>query len=188
MSRVREQMLSMGGRELRDVLHRGHAIDPGELADWEYRGISLGLPEFVDRLAWKTFLKTFHRDPETGVLRGWNVRLEQYGIDGPIEAMEQGGAPIRFGHYRVASLTDYALPHPIPRGVLLDYGRGGNSPMDPTRFVRDPVVALEEGSVERLLGWSYVDVMGLRFGTPSFFLLERLRPLEEAVAAPARAD
>lgn len=182
---LREELLGATRGELMARLAAGHAIDVDAIADWEYRGISLGLPEFVDRLAWKTFLKTFHRDPSTGAVRGWNVRLEQFGIDGPIEAMTKNGESLRFGHYTVESLDGYVLPHPVPRGLMLDYGRGGNPGLDPTRFLRDPVVGLEEGRVERLLGWSYVDLAGLRFGTPSFFLLERLRPLEDPVPAPA---
>lgn len=171
-----------------DRLVSGYDIEIDALAGWEYRGISLGLPEFVDRLAWKTFLKTFHREPESGTVRGWNVRLEQHGIDGPIELLRQNGAPVRFGHYRVQALAGYTLPQPVHRGILLDYGLGGNPALDVTQFVRDPVVALEEGSVERLLGWSYVDLAGLRFGTPSFFLLERLRPLEDVLPAPGGSD
>ena len=167
-----------------DRLVDGHPIDVDAIADWEYRGISLGLPEFVDRLAWKTFLKAFHREPDTGVVRGWNMRLEQHGIDGPIEAMQKDGAPIRFGHYRVESLDRYVIPYPIRRGLMLDYGLGGNPGLDPTGLIRDPIVALEEGSVEHLLGWSYVDLAGIRMGTPSFFLLERLRPLQEIIPAP----
>jgi hypothetical protein len=167
-----------------DRIVRGHAIDVDQIADWEYRGISLGLPAFVDRLAWKTFLKIFHRDPARGVIRGWNMRLEQTGFEGPIKPMTKGGEPITFGHYRVESLDLYVIPHQVRRGLMLDYGRGGNHGFDPTRFLRDPVVALTQGSVDCLLGWSYVDVAGLRMGTPSFFLLERLRPLERVVPAP----
>ena len=181
---VRDEFMGLTRVELMGRLQSGHAIAIDDIADWEYRGISLGMPAFVDRLAWKTFLKAFHRDEAVGGVRGWNVRLEQHGIDGPIELMEQAGQPIRFGHYRVASLDGYVLPRPVPRGLMLDYGLGGNGAFDPTRFVRDPLVALEDGSVERLLGWSYVDVAGLRLGTPSFFLLERLRPLVDVVAAP----
>ena len=43
----------------------------------ENRGISLGLPAWVERLSWKKFAKAFHRDPRTQRLRGWNVRIEQ---------------------------------------------------------------------------------------------------------------
>jgi len=183
---VRDALLAMSRAELAECLASGHPIDVDEIADWEYRGISLGMPEFVDRLAWKTFLKTFHRDPVSGVVRGWNVRLEQTGIGGPIELMHRRGEPFSFGHYSVESLDGYEMPRPVPHGLLLDYGLGGNSALDPARFVRDPVVALEAGRVERLLGWSYLDLGVARFGTPSFFLLERLRPLERPVSPPSR--
>ena len=185
---LRDELLSMRRTELMGRLVGGHAIDVDQIADWEYRGISLGLPGFVDRLAWKTFSKIFHRDPALGVVRGWNVRLEQTGIEGPIKPITRGGEPVAFGHYRVESLASYVMPYPVRRGLMLDYGRGGNPGLDPTRFLRDPVVALEEGSVERLLGWSYVDLAGFRMGTPSFFLLERLRPLERVVPAPGGTD
>ncbi len=182
---VRDEFLAMSRADLKRQLTTGHAVDPDQIADWEYRGISLGMPGFIDRLAWKTFLKTFHRDPASGVVRGWNIRLEQRGIDGPIEPMTKAGEPISFGHYVVEALDRYTLPYRVPEGLLLDYGRGGNPGLDPTRLVRDPVVALEEGSVERLLGWSYVDLGGFCLGTPSFFLLERLRPLERVVPSPS---
>jgi len=64
---------------LHRALRAGHPIDEHALDDAEYQGISVGLPKFVERFTWKTFTKTFHRDPATGELRGWNVRMEQTG-------------------------------------------------------------------------------------------------------------
>ena len=61
----------------------GHPVDPAQLEGWVYRGTSLGLPSLVERLTWKTFQKAFWRDPATGRLLGWNVRLEQDGLDAP---------------------------------------------------------------------------------------------------------
>jgi hypothetical protein len=70
---------------------------------------------------------------------------------------------------------------------MLDYGLGGNPRFDPTSRVRDPIVALEADRVERLLGWTYVDLGAFRTGTPSYFLLEREGPLS-FVAHPPRHD
>ena len=172
----RETLLAMRRRELARVLAGGHAIDPGALADTEYRGISLGLPRWVERLTWKTFQKTFHRDERTGELRGWNVRVEQRGLDAPTTALVRKGERFTFGHYRVVPLPVVA-PRGIRAGLLIDYSpeRGLMSRM------RDPIVALDEGSVERLLGWSYLDLGPLRVPTPSFFLLEREGPLSHVV-------
>ena len=77
--------------ELRARIVAGHPVDPTSIAGWAYRGTSLGLPKVVEALTWKTFQKTFHRDPATGRLLGWNVRLEQDGVDGPRRPQPAGG-------------------------------------------------------------------------------------------------
>ena len=149
---MRDRFLGMSRGELRASLESGHRIDPASLDDTRYRGISLGLPAFVDRLFWKTFEKTFHRDGST--LRGWNVRLEQTGLDGPVQPMLTGsGDPKTFGHYAV---------HAGERWLELRYGA-----------MVDPLVALEEHDTNWLLGRS--DLLGIP--TPSYFLLEKLGPL-----------
>lgn len=173
--------LALSGRGLAAALADGHPVDPGALDDSRYLGISLGLPGVVDRLLWKTFMKTFHRDP-AGHLRGWNVRLEQTGWEGEPVPKTRRGEPICFGHYRV--LTPQR-PHRAPPGsLLLDYGRGGNPALDPTGLLRDPLVAVAPDSVELLLGWTWVDLPGLRLGTPSYFLLRRVGALEHRVPPP----
>lgn len=176
----------MGAGALRDLMRTGHAIDPDALADLEFRGISLGLPRFVERLTWKTFQKVFHRDPQTGALRGWNVRLEQRGIDADSVALQHRGQRVTFGHYQVVPLDVAQPPRPCGPGLMIDYGRGGNSRWDPMRCVRDPLVAVHSGSVDLLLGWSYVDLGFVRLSTPSYFLLQRERPLSHRVAPPHR--
>ena len=54
-----------------------------------------------------------------------------------------------------------------------------------TGFLRDPMVALAPGSTERLLGWSYLD-LGFALPTPSYFLLERIGPLDHRVVPRRR--
>ncbi len=177
--------LGMSRRQLLDALCAGHAIDPAALDDTEYKGVSLGLPGFIDRLSWKTFKKTFHRDPQSGYLRGWNVRLEQHGIDAPCVAMkDKRGEPLSFGHYRVVDPAGYRMPKPANRGLVIDYGLGGNPGLSFTNRLRDPIVAVHEGDPTLLLGWSYVDLGALRFGTPSFFTLELDGALSQPVAPP----
>jgi hypothetical protein len=174
-SPTRDVMLAMSPKQLRAVLAAGHAIDPAALPDSEYRGISLGLWNWVERLAWKTFVKTFHRDPETGALRGWNVRIQQDGLDAPPRPRLRNGNPICWGYYQVVAPDDLCARH-NPRGLMIHYGVEPNPRLDPARRVRDPLVALDPGSVDRLLGYSYVD-LGFALPTPSYFLLERVGPL-----------
>jgi hypothetical protein len=172
---TRADLLAATRGELRALLAGGHPIDPSRLDDTVYRGISLGLPAWVERLSWKKFAKAFHRDPRTGQLRGWNVRIEQDGLERPWRPRVRRGQPWTFGHFAVVS--DRAR-------LLLDYGAGATRLTDPLRVLRDPVVALHAGSVELLLGWSYLAIGPARIPTPSYFLLERDAPLETAIAAP----
>ncbi len=158
----------MSRRQLAATLREGHAIASAALDDTEYRGTSLGLPRWAERLTWKTFQKTFHRDPATGALRGWNVRVEQGGLDAPSRALVRRGAPFTFGPYVVGELPGDA-PRGVRRGLLIDYSP---APGLMSRL-RDPIVALNEGEVDLLLGWSYLDLWIARVPTPSFFLLER---------------
>jgi hypothetical protein len=166
------------------ALLEGCAVDPASLEGFEYRGTSLGLPGWVEALTWKVFVKTFHRDPGSGHLRGWNVRIRQ---DDPraLEPVLRRGEPLCFGHYRVVDPAGYAMPVPAKGGLLLDYGLGGNRALDPTSLLRDPLVALEPGNADRLLGWSYLDLGRFRVGTPSYFLLERHAPIRRVVDPPA---
>jgi hypothetical protein len=178
MSTEVERILRMSNRELHARIEAGHSIAPEALDDTEYRGISLGLWEWVESVSWKTFMKTFHRDPATGRLRGWNVRMKQNGLEGPFEPMEERGAPKTFGHYEVVGCDTCRVPAGCDRGLLIHYGLGGrNAALDPVRRVRDPLVALEAGNVDLLLGWSYVDTGVRLVGTPSYFLLQRHGPL-----------
>ena len=174
----------MDRRDLAGLMRDGHPIDPRTLDDSQYRGVSLGLPGFVVKLTWLKFRKTFHRDPGTDALRGWNVRLEQNGLDAPNVPRTRGGRTWAFGHYEVVR-GDERVPRG-GQGLLIDYGLGGNRGV--SGRIRDPLVALSHGNPRALLGWSYLDVGFARVGTPSYFLLEREGPLEEIFEPPRRAS
>lgn len=175
------ELINADRRTLRALLASGHAIDPRALEGWQYRGTSLGMPALVDQWAWKTFVKAFHRDPGASYVRGWNVRIRQTGLLGPIEPLVRNGKPFTFGHFRVVAPYGYRMPPGSDGGLLLDYGLGGNPALDPTGRLRDPVVALEPGSADLLLGWSYLDLGVVNVPTPSFFTLERLAPVTDPV-------
>ncbi|MED5373847.1 MAG: hypothetical protein VX899_22705 [Myxococcota bacterium] len=156
--------LSASRTELQRALDSGQRVESGSLAGHRYRGVSLGLPPWIERLSWKTFEKAFHRRGHRVV--GWNVRLEQTGLDGPVVPLMRRGAPLCFGFFEAVDAPD---------GLWLDYGRGGNPALDPTALVRDPLVALPDG---RLLGRSLVQLGPWRVGTPSYFVLERIGAVE----------
>ena len=174
MLRTVEEFLVMGQKELTQALAQGHPINPRDLDDSEYKGISLGLPALIEKLSWKTFKKVFHRDPISGALRGWNVRLKQTGLQGACVPLEKDGKPFSWGFYGVVDNAGRKSPKAVPAGALLiDYGVGGNPAWDFAGLLRDPLVAVHPGSVDMLLGWSFVQAGPWQISTPSFFLLVR---------------
>lgn len=160
--------------QLRERLLHGHPVEPSALEGWAYRGTSLGLPRFVERLTWKTFQKTFWREPSTGRLLGWNVRLEQDGLDAPSRPKLKRGEPVTTGHYEVVRPEGVRAPAGFNRGLIIDYGG-----------LRDPLVAVEPGNSDLLLGVSYLALGPLCVETPTYFLLEREHPLTHV---PRRAS
>ncbi len=173
-------------RTLRDAIAAGHPVDPRAIEGWAYRGTSLGLPDAIARLTWKTFQKTFYRDPETGRLLGYNVRLEQDGIDAPSRPRTRRGRPVTEWYYEVVSPEGVPAPPGFDRGLIIDYARGPNPP-GVVRIVKDPLVALAPGSADELLGVSYLVIGGRCVETPTYFTLERDHRLDAAQIPPPPA-
>jgi hypothetical protein len=164
----------------RSALFDGHVIDTATLKNTAYLGVSIGLPAWVDRLAWKTFVKVFvSDDPDTDSIRGWNMRMVQNGIDGPHEAqLDRDEQKKVFGYFQVRNMPAKKLPQ-LNRGhALLDYGVAPNSVFDPLRLVRDPLVALRSGSTELLWGRTYLTLAGCWIPTPCWFALVRQPSLQ----------
>lgn len=166
-----EALLPLSPAALQATMDRGDRVPAATLAGAWYRGTSLGLWGWVEALAWKTFAKAFHPVGDTVV--GWNVRVHQDGLGAPLRPQLRRGRPHVFGHYRAMD---------TPEGLVLDYRRGPNPALDPTRLVLDPIVALGPGV---LLGRTWIALGSRRVPTPSFFLLERqgVIPAEVRVAA-----
>jgi hypothetical protein len=155
--------------ELARLIARGHPIEAAALAGGDYLGTSLGLPRVVERLTWKIFCKVFRKGSD-GTVIGHNVRLDQR-TGKPL--VDRRGEPVSFGPYRVAPMPAGGTPFGCRAGLLLDYG-AAHSRLHPLGRVRDPLVSLREGSVELLLGATYLALGPLEVKTPSFFTLERI--------------
>jgi hypothetical protein len=153
-----------GRAELAALLSAGHPIDPDDLAGSEYRGVSLGLPRLVERLTWKKFAKAFYRDPRTGRVCGFNLRVQQDDLDRPCTPLLRRGRPVTFGRFAVSRARS-------GRGVELDYREAGRA--SPLSILRDPLVALRPGECDLLLGRSDLALGPLRVATPTYFSLER---------------
>lgn len=187
MNTTLEDLMSMKRRQLHSVLLAGHPLDPSALEERQYLGVDLSLPGWARRLLWHTFRKTFHRDPETGALRGWNVRMEQTGLEGERRPLMKAGEPITFGHYHVAEVGDRAFPGGYRGAHFLDYGAGGNTFLDLGRLGFTPLVAVNEGSQDLLLGWEVFRVGPLMLPLPLYWALRVDGPLDRLVPPPRPA-
>lgn len=143
---MEEELRGLGVVALHARMAAGGPVRLDALDDTEFYGVSLGLPGWVERLAWTTFKKVFRRDPGTGALRGWNVAVEQRGVQGPfVDRRRRGGERVTYGHYAVRSAAAVHMPRDYRFGAVIDYATGGNAPWDPVRFTFDPLVSLAPG-------------------------------------------
>ena len=166
-------LLDAPAATLAAAMAEGHPIQAADLAGHAYLGISLGLPAWVDRALWKTFVKAF-APAEGGGLRGWNVKMAQAGLEGPHAPLRhKDGRPRVFGHFAVVPCPAGRADRLGPATVLLDYAVSDNPLLDPSRAIRDPLVSLRAGTASVLLGRTYVSILGGWLGTPSYFCLVR---------------
>jgi hypothetical protein len=99
----------------------------------------------------------------------------------------KGGVPVTAWHYEVVPPADLVTPRGCDRGLVIDYSLGANPALDPIRLSKDPLVALEPGNADVLLGVTWVGLGPLAIETPTYFVLEREHRLDhvaEAVLGP----
>lgn len=181
-----DALMAMDARALHAVMMRGHPLEPEVLAGRMYVGVDLSLPGWGRKLLWHTFRKTFVRDDE-GEVRGWNVRMEQHGVDGPrVPLRDRRGEPITFGHYRVRSALGIRFPRGWSGAHFLDYGSAGNRFSDPARLGYTPLVAVNEGDQDLLLGWEIFKLGPAFLPMPLYWALRYEGPLDVVVAPPRR--
>jgi hypothetical protein len=157
--------------ELELVFVRGSTPDLDALAGWEFRGINR--PAWAQLAGIKKFVKGFLR-AEDGRVIGYNCPVVQNVLDGRWHTKPSDTAPKRFGFYEVAAVDPTRRDNAYLHAVLLDYGRGGNKPWDPTRGLRDYLVQVDPVNPDLFLGKAYYALGPLRVQS-NFFILERHR-------------
>jgi hypothetical protein len=178
-SREYLRIAALPARELEAIFIRGDTPDPDGLAGWEHRGTNT--PAFARLLGIKKFVKGFEKS-SGGEHRGYNLPVVQNDLG---EAWLAKPGARRFGFYRVVRVDPEARDNAYLHALLLDYGRGGGSALDPTTRLRDYLVRVERGSDELLLGKAYVALGPARVPV-SMFLLERLAPIADVAIAVSR--
>jgi hypothetical protein len=180
-----DDLLEMSGRQLHAIVEAARPIDVDSLAGKMFTGSDLSMPKLGHKLLWETFRKTFVRDEEHGDVRGWNVRMEQRGIHGAqVPKRTKTGEPRTFAHYRVRSAEGIRWPRGWRGQHYLDYSIAGNP--FPENLAFTPIVAVNEGSSDLILGWEVFKV-GNRFMDPHmYWAIEYHSPLDHD-AQPRKA-
>ena len=167
----------MSWHDLETTFRRGSMPDLDGLVGWEFRGINRlplnGVP-VAQLVGIKKFMKGFFR-AEDGRVMGYNCPVVQNVLDGRWHTKPSDTAPTRFGFYEVAQVDPTARDNQYLHAVLLDYGKGGNKPLDPTRGLRDYVIQVDPENPDLLLGKAYYAVGPGRIGGLNYFILERHR-------------
>ena len=182
-----EDMLRMTPAGVAEVFRNGHPIKTEQLDNTQYLGIDLSMPAWFHKYFWKTFRKTFYRDPQTGILRGWNVKLEQTGWEGELKPKRNSkGEELAFGHYHVCSAAGKKFPRGWQGADYLDYGVAGNPALDPAGLGYCPLVAVNEGSTDLLLGWEVFKIGGAFVPLNDYWLLKNDGPLGVIQPVPGK--
>lgn len=181
---VLEDLMDMNGRQLHRLLERGSPIDEDAIAGKQFLGSDLSMPRIGQKILWQTFRKCFVRDPEHGDIRGWNVRMEQRGIHGAqVPKRNKSGELAEFAHYRLRSAQGIRWPKGWRGEQYFDYTIAGNPFGENLGFT--PVVAVNEGSSDLILGWEIFKVGGRLVAPPLYWAIQADGPVGH-VAEPAR--
>lgn len=177
-----DDLQRMDRHQLHAIIARASPLDPEVLVGNQYLGVDLSLPPFVNRLLWKTFRKAFWRDPGSDVIRGWNVRMEQTGVDGPAVPKPRGGQPWTFAHYHLRSAQGLRFPRGWRGDHFLDYSLGGSPFGENLGYT--PLVAVNEGDSTLLLGWEVFKLGPLFLPLPDYWALRLQGPVDHVADAP----
>lgn len=159
----------------RAIMMNGTAPAFEDLVGWELNGVNTGWLAGVAGV--RKFRKGFFEGPPRGegpepFIQGYNVPVKQNGVGNPHLAKPNEAAPKRFGFYRVHPVQQGSRDDHYPNALLLDYSRGGNFALDPSKVLRDYLVQVYPDDPALLLGHAFAALLGLRIPI-SFFILSR---------------
>jgi len=148
---------------------KGPALE--SLVGFEWRGYNTSWRLKV--LGLQKFIKGFFREGER--VEGYNLPVQQNGLDSPWLDQPIPESPKRFAFYLVTQVDRESVDNSYPEALLLDYGASRSNPAHGIeRLLRDYVVQPDPANPDLLLGKAYLAVGRLRLPS-NFFVLERLR-------------
>ena len=180
-----EELREMSNDQLDELMENGHPVDPKEIEGFEFKGLNVGVPELLKMFAQK-FKKCFYRDPITGELRGWNLKIKQdRELDGPWETTSDDIRKTAHGFYKVYPAADDDTFNHYSQALLINYGEGDNPALDVTSLLRDYMVCVNEGDTSLLLGKAYLDFGLFNLPSQGFFILDKDCPLSDVATPPS---
>lgn len=162
---------------LEAILRNGTPPPFEDLIGWEFNGANVGV--LPGLLGIRKFRKGFYQGPPRvphgpePFIQGYNVPVQQNGIDQPWIALPSESSPRRFGFYRVYRASQNPRFQHYPHALLLDYGLGRNGATPPA-LLRDYLVQAHPGSSDLLVGKAYL-ALGPVTLPAGFFVLQRAR-------------
>lgn len=110
--------------------------------------------------------------------------MEQRGIHGAqVPLRTKSGEPRTFAHYRIRSADGIRWPKGWKGRHYFDYSIAGNPFAE--ALAATPVVAVNEGSSDLVLGWEIFRVGGVFIAPPLYWAIQVDGPVDH-VAAPAK--
>ncbi|MEW6439586.1 MAG: hypothetical protein AB1640_01505 [bacterium] len=169
-----ESLARSADRDLEYVMRRGGTPELEGLVGYDFKGYNL--PLITQVLGFRKFKKGFFLDEgqsvEGGEISGYNMVVEQDGLDAAWTAKPSESDPRRHSFFRVYKVRHSELDSLYPAALLLNYSMGSNPLWNPARTLRDYLVQVDPANPNLLLGKAYVALGTLR-AFPSFFVLER---------------
>ena len=166
-------VISFDTRTHNVIMQHGATPKREDLEGWEFRGYNP--PVFARLLGFQKFMKGFFVDGQS--LAGYNLFVDspRGGPDAAWRPKKGGGAESRHGYYDVLPVQPGSRYSEFDHAVLLDYGSGRNSAVNPEARIRDYLVQVDPENPDLFLGKAYLDLGPLSVFS-NFFVLERLQP------------
>lgn len=148
---------------------KGPALE--SLVGFEWRGCNTSWR--LKAMGLQKFIKGFFQEGER--VEGYNIPVQQNGLDAPWLDQPTTESPKRFAFYLVTQVDRESADNLYPQAILLDYGASRRNPAYAIeRLIRDYLVQLDPTNPDLLLGKAYLTIGTLRLPS-NFFVIERLR-------------
>ncbi|MCI0419647.1 MAG: hypothetical protein L0312_10565 [Acidobacteria bacterium] len=148
---------------------KGPALD--SLVGIEWRGCNTSWR--LRAVGLQKFIKGFFQEGMR--VEGYNIPVQQNGLDAPWLDQPSPESPKRFAFYLVTQVDRESVDNVYPEALLLDYGASRRNPAyGIERLIRDYLVQPDPTNPDLLLGKAYLAIGTLRLPS-NFFVIERLR-------------